>query len=64
MGRPVLKVKGYTTEDIKALFRKDQKYTTGIRLFAVYQASKGLSSRKLEELYQLVSNRLLIGSIG
>jgi len=31
---------------------KDEKFTIGIRLYAVYQSSKGLSSRKLEELYQ------------
>ena len=52
MGRSVLKVKGYTCEEIKALFKKDDRYTIGLRLYAVYQVSKGQSSRKLEELYQ------------
>lgn len=52
MGRSVLKVKGYTSEQIKALLKKEDKYKTGIRLYAVYQVSLGVSSRKLEEVYQ------------
>jgi transposase len=51
MARPVLIVKGYQPEDIKALFRKDPRYTIGIRLYAIYQVSLGQPSRKLEELY-------------
>lgn len=52
MGRPVLKIKGYSSEDIKALIKKDDRYTLGIRLYAVYQVALGQPSRKLEELYQ------------
>ncbi len=51
MGRPVLKVKGYTPEEIRVLFRKDERYGIGIRLYAVYQVSLGQPSRNLEELY-------------
>lgn len=51
MARPVLNVKGYQPEQIKALFRKDERYTIGIRLYAIYQVSLGQPSRKLEELY-------------
>ena len=51
MARPVLSVKGYTPSDIKALFRDDERYTIGIRLYAVYQVSLGKPSRDLEELY-------------
>ncbi|PWK75434.1 winged helix-turn helix protein, partial [Mucilaginibacter oryzae] len=51
MSRPVLKVGNYTPEEIKALFRDDEKYTIGIRLYAVYQVAKGQPSRKLEDLY-------------
>src|SRR5690606_1504218 len=53
MGRPVLKIKGYTPEEIKALIRRDDRYTIGLRLYAVYQVSLGQSGRKLEELYQV-----------
>lgn len=52
MGRSVLKVKGYSSETIKGLIKRDERYTLGIRLYAVYQVSLGQSSRKLEELYQ------------
>lgn len=51
MSRPVLKVRDYQPEDIKALFRDDERYTIGIRLYAVYQVSLGQPSRKLEDLY-------------
>jgi transposase len=51
MARPTLQVKGYTPEKIKALFRNDERYTIGLRLYAVYQVSLGQSSRNLEELY-------------
>src|SRR4051812_19801170 len=51
MARPVLKIKGYQPENIKALFRDDERYTIGIRLYAIYQVSLGQPSRKLEELY-------------
>ena len=52
MGRPVLKIKGYTAEQIKSLIKKDERYTIGLRLYAVYQVALGQPSRKLEELYQ------------
>jgi len=52
MGRSVLKVRGYTSDQIKALIKKEDKYKVGIRLYAVYQVSLGVSSRKLEEIYQ------------
>lgn len=51
MAKPVLQIKGYTAESIKALIRKDERYTIGLRLYAVYQVAKGQSSRKLEDLY-------------
>ena len=51
MPRPVLKVGKYKPEDIKAMFRDDERYAIGIRLYAVYQVSLGQSSRKLEDLY-------------
>ena len=51
MAKPVLQIKGHTAESIKALIRKDDRYTIGLRLYAVYQVAKGQSSRKLEDLY-------------
>jgi len=51
MARPTLQVKGYTPESIRSMFRKDERYTIGLRLYAVYQVSLGQSSRNLETLY-------------
>lgn len=51
MGRKTLQLKNYTSEQIKEYFTTEDKYTIGIRLYAVYQVSKGMSTRKLEELY-------------
>lgn len=51
MGRPVLKVKGYTPEEIKALIKRDDQYLIGIRLYAVLQVALGKPSRQVEELF-------------
>jgi len=51
MGRKSLQVKGYSPEEIKAFFKNDEKYTIGLRLYAVYQVSIGQPTRKLEVLY-------------
>jgi transposase len=51
MGRKVLQVKGYSPDEIKSLFNQDEKYKIGMKLYAVYQVSKGQATRKLEELY-------------
>ena len=51
MGRHVLTVQGYSSDQIRSLFRDDERYTIGIRLYAVYQVSLGKPSRVLEELY-------------
>ena len=59
MGRPVLKIKGYTPEQIKSLIRRDERYTVGIRLYAVYQVSLGEPSRKLEELFHTSFKQIL-----
>lgn len=51
MSRQVLQVKGYNPEQIKSLFNQDEKYLVGIKLYAIYQVSRGQTSRRLEELY-------------
>lgn len=59
MGRKPRGVKGYTPEQIKALFNKDDKYKIGLRLCAVYQASLGKSSRELADLYNTSFKQIL-----
>lgn len=51
MGRKVKTLQNFTTEQIKAFIDNDDKYKLGIKLYAVYQLSKGKSSRELEDLY-------------
>lgn len=51
MAKPVLKIRRYSPEQIRGMFRKDERYTIGMRLYAVYQVSLGQPSRKLEDLY-------------
>ena len=59
MGRKTLKIKGYSSEDIKALFKSDYKYTIGIRLYAIYQISLGKPSREVEKLYDTSFKQIL-----
>ena len=59
MGRRVRQISGYSPEDIKALFNKEDKYKIGLRLYAVYQVSLGKSSRELEELYNTSFKQIL-----
>ena len=59
MGRPVRKIRGYSSTEIKALFGEEEKYKIGLRLYAVYQVSKGKPSRHLEELYNTSFKQIL-----
>jgi transposase len=51
MSKIALKIKNYSSEELKALLRKDEKYQQGIRLYACYQVSKGKKPKELEDLY-------------
>lgn len=59
MGRKTRGVKGYTPEQIKALFNSDDKYKIGLRLYAVYQVALGKPSRELEDLYNTSFKQIL-----
>lgn len=59
MGRPVKKITGYSSSEIRALFNTDDKYKIGIRLYAVYQVSLGKSSRQLEDVYNTSHKQIL-----
>jgi transposase len=52
MGRAALKVENYSSEDLKALLRKDEKFQQGVRLYACYQVSKGKKPKDLEAIYE------------
>ena len=49
MSRAALKVKNYSSEELKALLRKDEKFQQGVRLYACYQVSKGKKPKDLED---------------
>lgn len=51
MGRKVLKIENYSSEEIMSLINKKDDFKIGVRLFAIHQVSLGMSSRKLEEFY-------------
>lgn len=53
MGRKVKQLKNYTSEEVKALIDNDDKHKVGVKLCAVYQMSKGKSSRVLEDFFQV-----------
>lgn len=51
-GRAALKVQNYSSEELKALLRKDEKFQQGVRLYACYQVSKGKKPKDLEDIYE------------
>ena len=53
MARSRLVVENATAEEIHKLLRKDEKYMVGVRLYAVYQVSRGAASRDLEKMYNV-----------
>jgi transposase len=59
MGRKVKSFKNYTTEQMKGFIDNDDKYKLGIRLYALYQVSKGKPSRELEEFYNVSFKQIL-----
>ena len=51
MSKVPLKIENYSSEELKSLLRKDEKFQQGVRLFACYQISLGKRPNELEELY-------------
>jgi len=52
MSRVALRIHNYTTEELKSLLRKDEKFQQGVRLYACYQVSKGKKPKELEDIYE------------
>ena len=52
MSKVPLKIKNYSSEELKALLRKDEKFQQGIRLYACYQVSLGKRPQELEGIYE------------
>jgi len=41
MSKVALKIENFSSEELKSLLRKDEKFQQGIRLYACYQVSLG-----------------------
>lgn len=52
MSKVALKVENYSSSQLKALLRKDEKFQQGVRLYACYQVSKGKRPKDLEDIYE------------
>ena len=52
MSRIALKIENYSSAELKALLRKDEKFQQGVRLYACYQVSKGKKPKELEDIYE------------
>lgn len=52
MSRVALKIENFSSEELKALLRKDEKFQQGVRLYACYQVSKGKKPKELEDIYE------------
>jgi transposase len=53
MGRKVKQLKNYTTEQVELMLASDKSHTVGVKLYAILQLTRGYSTRKLEEFYQV-----------
>ena len=53
MSKIALKIEKYSSEELKALLRKDEKFQQGVRLYACYQVSRGKRPKDLEDIYEI-----------
>ena len=51
MSKNALKIKNFSSVDLKSILNKDDKFRQGVRLFACYQVSLGKRPKELESLY-------------
>src|ERR1700712_1059879 len=52
MSKIALRVKNYTSEELRSLLRKDEKFQQAVRLYACYQVSLGKRPKELEDIYE------------
>jgi transposase len=51
MSKIALKIENYSSEELKSLLQKDEKFQQAVRLYACYQVSKGKKPKDLEDIY-------------
>ncbi len=52
MSKVPLTIKNYTSEELRSLLRKDEKFQQAVRLYACYQVSLGRRPQELESIYE------------
>jgi transposase len=52
MSKIALTIKNYTSEELRSLLRKDEKFQQAVRLYACYQVSLGKRPQELESIYE------------
>lgn len=52
MSKNALIIKNYTSEELRSLLRKDEKFQQAVRLYACYQVSLGKRPQELESIYE------------
>jgi transposase len=52
MSKIALTIKNYTSEELRSLLRKDEKFQQAVRLYACYQISLGKRPQELETIYE------------
>lgn len=52
MSKNALTIKHYTSEELRSLLRKDEKFQQAVRLYACYQVSLGKRPQELESIYE------------
>jgi transposase len=52
MSKIALRIEKYSSAELKAFLRKDEKFQQGVRLYACYQVSKGKRPKEIEEIYE------------
>ena len=52
MSKIALTIKHYTSEELRLLLRKDEKFQQAVRLYACYQVSLGKRPQELESMYE------------
>ena len=55
MGRKVKQLKNYTTEQLESIFNHNRNNIVEVKLCAIIQLSRGNSSRKLYNPYNIIT---------
>ena len=52
MSKLALKIENYSSDELRSMLRKDEKFQQAVRLYACYQVSLGKRPKELESIYE------------